>query len=196
MEPALGAAAAPGAPPTRYRPARRLPGRAGADTRCSSREGRGSSGSSGSSGRRPSARGPSLRAVRAGGQQRAGRRTAPRLAAREPRDHPSPPVPTREGSKLEQNSGAHCPAASRLRAAESPRDPEVPTPAPTFRTGAVLRVRGLPLLIAAPSPGSAPPRPLCRGPPRTRGWCRAPRGKPEPASHSSLARLWATPSRL
>lgn len=41
----------------------------------------------------------------AGGQQRVGRRTAPRLAASEPRDHPSPPAPIRAGSKLETRGG-------------------------------------------------------------------------------------------
>lgn len=111
MEPALGAAAAPGAPPTRYRPGPAGPGRAGADPRRSSGRGAGAVGDA-----------PPLEDSRCrrcgpggwgggGGQQRVGRRKgSPGPVAGERRGHPSPPRP-------------HSVRAANLRRAAAPRRP-------------------------------------------------------------------------
>lgn len=183
--------------------ARRAPGRAGADTRRSSREGLGSYG------RRPSARVSRSGQCGAGeGRGHVGRRTGlSGLVAGECLDHPSPPRPhsgrtanLRRAPAPRRQAPFYCgalggcpgltvPQPAWLRAAEAPRDPEVPTPAPTFQTRTAPEARGCPRL-PAPSPVPALARTLGDelapgGSPR---WCKAPHGKPEPTSRSSLGR--------
>lgn len=119
---------------------------------------------------------PALPAPIQGGQQNLRRAASLRRPAAETRGLPGLPVPH----------------PAWLWAAESPREPEVPTPAPTFQTRAALKDRGCPPLpagLAVPSPGSEPNphdhfamRWLAPCGARAPGWCRALRGKPKPAS--------------